>query len=181
MFWHKQDDQEAKWVRERIENEIPLSTFIASKKQESLRECCEHTAKGGLVGVISSRYCYYGGGYSFARLPEEKLEFLDLYLRLTKLGAQRFYLFGMSWKALEQIVYPKQGEVLVALSRMQKIGHLLGDPQLRNPYLPSLPPFKYLDSAQVEKIIQNTALVPALNQVARIDALFAEMPGRTLP
>lgn len=73
-------------------------------KERTLQACRDHLVEGGLIGIVSSRYAYLGAGYMFGQLPREKLDFIDLYRRLDLLGAQRFYILGMSQDGFESVV-----------------------------------------------------------------------------
>lgn len=125
-------------------------------KERTLQACRDRLAESGLIGIVSSRYAYHGAGYMFGQLPEEKLKFLDLYRRLDILGAQRFYILGISQDGFELIARRAHQEVT---------GH-----QTQTVH-------ELLSWEQIERVITKLRTNPGiagLETVARIDGIFAE-------
>lgn len=131
------------------------SNFTIDKKlkERTLQACRDHLVEGGLIGIVSSRYAYHGAGYMFGQLPEEKLKFLELYRRLDLLGAQRFYILGMSQDSFESVVI-RSYQVL----EPKKVGDLLSWKKI----------------AGVIGKLRTACGVERLDTIARIDGIFAE-------
>jgi hypothetical protein len=56
----------------------------------------QHLSPNGVLFIGSSRYAYHGAGYEFDRLPDEKIEFLDVIRRLKNMGAKKITVIGVS-------------------------------------------------------------------------------------
>ena len=145
----RQIDQERQQVEETFQGE----KYINQGKDAVLEACRRRLVPGGLIGIVSSRYAYRGAGYYFEDLPEEKVEFIDLYTKFTKLGAQRISLVGISQGTFKSAVMSSFENALDqeqnGLVSPAKINFVLS--KLHAPWQ-----------------------VPGFNTLARIDALFAE-------
>lgn len=54
-----------------------------------------HLSPNGVLFIASSRYAYHGAGYDFSKLPDEKIEFLDVIRRLKHMGAKKITVIGL--------------------------------------------------------------------------------------
>ena len=140
----------------RIEQAIKQAKIPQLGKEATLRVLPPHLAENGLIGFVSSRYSYRGGGYCFEDLPQEKSEFIDLYRKLVSLGATKIYLIGISSQNFEQII------------RRSLRG---GQKQKRKDKL------SLEEAMRVKRILDSDEFVPTpeFKSLARIDALFAEL------
>lgn len=68
-----------------------------------LQTSINHLTPKGVLYIGSSRYAYHGTGYSFDKLPEEKVEFLDVIRRLKHMGAKKLTVIGISSDELDRM------------------------------------------------------------------------------
>lgn len=122
-------------------------------KEKTLQACRDHLVEDGLIGIVSSRYAYLGAGYMFGQLPREKLDFIDLYRRLSLLGAQRFYILGMSQAGFESVV-TRSYQAL--------------DPKKEDDLL------SWRNITKVIGKLRSACGIERLDTIARIDGIFAE-------
>ncbi len=173
--------------------------FIDKEKDSILSSCGRALAANGILGIVSSRYSHHGAGFTYSQLPEEKLYFIDLFERFTRLGAKRIYLFGLSQNGFDEFLSlsrkasqdyidaqpPLSGKAIVFAPQMLREEEIqkVRD-QLRS--VSNLPPedicSRYASSEeerdyQVRRNKSNleaAASIKELNNIARIDAMFAE-------
>ncbi len=141
--------------RKLIDAEVCVEDYVSEGKDKTLGSCKAHIKKGGIIGIVSSRYAYWGGGYSFEDLPTEKAEFVDIYRKFTVLGAKRVYFVGMSQAVLRKCVAKAY-----SVSTDNPSDTL--NPQ---------------ESAYVEKLLGSSNL-PLKESVVNLDEVFAEEAGR---
>ncbi|MDO8429705.1 MAG: hypothetical protein Q7S88_03685 [Candidatus Daviesbacteria bacterium] len=172
---------------------ISSAEFVDRERSQVLKQCTSRLKPGGAVGFVSARYAFHGSGFSFNLLPEEKLVFLDLYTRLTKLGAKRVCLVGVTQKGFDEMLaaspLPDLSEIResfrgsgmkfpeVTVEKVEQVRD-----QLRR--IDNLPrettSVKYggnpdFSKKQVEESIELVKGIPEFEGLARIDALFAEI------
>ncbi|MFM2415145.1 MAG: hypothetical protein RI911_838 [Candidatus Parcubacteria bacterium] len=164
------------------------STFYDGEKDRAVTSCVASLAPHGLVGVVSSRYAFHGGGYSFDQLPYEKLQFMDLYDRLKRQGAKKFYAFGITPAGLstqvslsiaehesrgERVLHESEDHISVGM-----VERALTDqdamPQEPEYYQGRARGEEERERALFEDMRMRTKDAPLFQQLARIDALFAE-------
>ncbi len=142
------------------------------------------------VGVVSSRYAFHGAGFNYQNLPEEKLNFAELYTRLKALGAKKFYFVGLSQEGFSQLVTlststveqmkatedPGGLDLVLEPAKITAVREQLKDANA----LPNEDIFtKYGDDktfqlSQIQKFKSAASQEAAFAKLARIDALFAE-------
>ncbi len=162
-----------------------LVEFMDHEKEIILQSCKKHLTNNGLIGVVSSRYAFHGAGYDYSQLPDEKLSFVDVYDRFSRLGAKKIYLLGITQEGFDEMlkrsVEQRQTERNQLLSRelsQEKIASVRE--QLRDVSgLPREDTYsEYGDNPKYQKdringVIEATKNIPQLNRLARIDAIFA--------
>lgn len=160
-----------------------LVEFMDREKDEILHSCKEKLSKSGLIGIVSSRYAFHGAGYGYSQLPDEKLSFVDVYDRLQRLGAKKFYIIGVSQQGFDQMLersvqqYPaelkqfklKQEEINWIRERLKTVSNLPNEDVYS----------QYGDNPDYQKsrirgVQDATKDNSGLNALARIDAIFAE-------
>lgn len=133
------------------------------KKRLTLEACREMLLPGGLIGIVSSRYAYYGAGHFFEELPQERREFIEICKQLSALGATKFYIMGMSPPAFKLMVEGSQLEVTEEqLKKERDSEHVRILPSSR------------IDVIKQEMLSAISEDVDAFGRVCRIDALFAQ-------
>jgi hypothetical protein len=160
-----------------------LAEFMDKETDEILDSCKGKLSKNGLIGIVSSRYAFHGAGYEYSQLPDEKLSFVDVYDRLQRLGAKKFYIFGVSQEGFDQMLarsveqYPVEHEQFKL--KPEEINSVRE--QLRTVSdLPNEDVYsRYEDNQNYQKshiagVKDATEDISGLNAVARIDAIFAE-------
>jgi hypothetical protein len=164
---------------------------------QSILRTSRHLLKdNGMLGVVSSRYAYFGSEYAFDHYVDEKLSFIDVYADMVQLGAKSIYVFGMSHNGLDFMIerelvlselFPDRTEERLDsyhLSEMtiRKIQNQLLTPDSINlqERLDLLPPESDRRTEQVrfENAIAIASQSRELHKIARIDAIFAEFRGR---
>ncbi len=149
----------------------------------------EGLVPGGVIGVVSSRYAFHGGGYGFSDLPTEKVHMLDLYDKLARLGTTKVTLIGVTQEGLSRIVersiqltreklapgqesyyYLENDEISLILAQLNQADTLPFENEL---YYGENSPFV---TARARELRELAAKTPEFSQLARIDALFAEFP-----
>ena len=72
---------------------------------EVLSRVKDHVNPGGFIYVGSSRFAYHGAGYEFGDYPKEKLSQLDLMAQMTKLGARKIMVIGVTNDRMRDILH----------------------------------------------------------------------------
>ncbi len=174
---------------ERKEGVPPFNEFVDKEKDAILRACRSALVEGGMIGMISSRYAYHGAGYPFEKLPDEKVAFLDVIMRLSRLGAKKIMLVGLSPEGLRRVVaeslrsrkeydvkFPDWVQTEIKQEEIEEIVRQLTDFDA----LPAEDPMtRYLNESewrntQRAKILEFASKVERVRNIARIDGLFAE-------
>ena len=176
------------------ENEKTFVEFMEDEKHKILKASKEHLTENGLFGVCSSRYAFHGEGVSFGYIPDEKLHFVELYYDLVRLGAKEIYLVGMSQDGFDKVFERSKENPVNDLESYKTSVERFGifelsetdidgvREQLRS--VDNLPRSDCYSESPIHtggeyrrqyllEIIEATKDVPELNQLARIDALFA--------
>lgn len=162
-----------------------LIKFMDREKDKILRSCKEQLTVNGLIGVVSSRYAFHGAGYSYSQLPEEKLSFIDVFDRLQRLGAKRIYLFGITQRSFDEMLvrsskaYPPEDdkdklpqETVESVREQLKTVFNLSREDIYLRY--RIKSESKYQKARIDSIVEATKNTPELNNLARIDAIFAE-------
>ncbi len=173
-----------------------LSEFMDRAKTDILGKCVKALAPDGKIGFVSSRYAFHGAGYSFGRLPDEKLDFLELARRMEALGAKKLRVIGLSaegwrelleksWKASEDslasLAGPAEGRytpTLLEEAQVEEVSAQLQDAARLKPEN-LYTEFGDPESIGWQKVYNRQTLEyaksrPEFGNVARIDALVAE-------
>jgi hypothetical protein len=172
---------EAKYYNKQDKTES-LVEFIDKEKDGILGACKKRLARDGMIGIVSSRYAFHGSGFNYYELPEEKLNFIDLYDRLRRLGAKKFHIFGVSQAGFDQMLKRSIAQ------NQQEYGQNINQDkvaairdQLKDSS--SLPPediySKFGGNPEYQKsrirgVKEAAKDISGINELARIDAIFAE-------
>ncbi|HBO11058.1 TPA: hypothetical protein DD448_03900 [Candidatus Collierbacteria bacterium] len=159
-----------------------MNRYMSEQKDFILSNCVKRLSPKGVVGIVSPRYAFHGGGYNFNSLPEEKMVFFDAMERLSRLKAKKFYMVGLSREGVRKVIdfslkVIQQGRVPILNSvEIEEVVNQLADVNK----LPVEDVYsRYGDdkSYQLERNQRVKQFVidhPELHGVARIDAIFAE-------
>lgn len=149
-------------------------------EQEKIIEICRAICNsGGIIGIISSRYAFHGGGETYPKYPREKLVFLDLYDRLRRAGAKKIYMVGMSQQGLDNLIvesYKRLSAVarkLMSMDEIMKIQRQLNTPTDIDVADAIYNPDEF-EQQSAELMINSLKDCPELSKLARIDGIFAE-------
>ncbi len=150
-----------------------LLPFMDEEKNKILKACKEHLTPNGVMGIISSRYAFHGAGYSFDQYPDEKLSFVDLYSRFMDLGAKKIYIVGLSQEGLDKLL-PREEEfdekTKIIRNQLKSCKNL----PIVDLYINIGSDHDGFEKELIKKTLGKVGEIPALDKIARIDAIFAE-------
>ncbi len=156
--------------------------FVSNEQTKILNVCKKHLTGNGLIGVVSSRYAFHGAGWDFRSLPEEKLSFVELVFRLKEQGAKEICLVGISQKRFDELltdsqkiqdgkqtIWPlKADEISKIRSHLRTVSALPSEDAVSQ--FGDDPTYR---KNELHEVINSLKDVQALNDLARIDAIFA--------
>lgn len=76
---------------------IPLDQIrdmVSQEKDNIFQVCSTLLQQDGLLGIVSARYSFWGGGFSVSDYDHEMISFIDVIRRGFETGAQNVYIFG---------------------------------------------------------------------------------------
>lgn len=173
---------EAKY-HDRPDKTETLVEFMDKEKDEILNSCKRQLSKGGLIGVVSSRYAFHGAGYGYTQLPEEKICFTDVYDRFQRLGAKKIYLFGISQNGFDRMLEQSIEQCSKEHEKFKLQKEEIDSVREKLRFVSNLPDediyTRYGDNPDYQKkrlcnVKEATKNISGLNEIARIDAIFAE-------
>lgn len=109
LFWGSWDTEGA-WtvdnamigntVKKRLEKQDPktpqtvITQKVSEEKDAILGACRKILSRNGLIGIVSARYSFLGGGFNYHSFDHEMISHLDVVRRGADLGANKIHIFG---------------------------------------------------------------------------------------
>lgn len=173
----------------------PLYDYLDREKSMVLQASRDQLTDTGVIGVVSSRYAFHGGGSNYSQLSDEKLSFIDLFMKLKTLGAKKVTMIGLSQEGFDQLVETSVSQNEQQIAQYAPRWNEEDNPsfsydglyavreQLRSPSRITVDetynymPVEWNPAGHIQRLktaAQQAEQVPVFSQLARIDAMFAE-------
>lgn len=195
LFWGSWDTAGAGDVNQMIGNTVyvrekqkdPLCrpdhvrASVSRERDRVMAACFSVLAPAGIVGVVSSRYSFFGGGFGYTHFDHEMLSFIDAIRRGRDQGATHIYVLGRSREETEALLRRERERMERSkffapwdVKRVTELSERMGSPL----EFPDVVPDSFLTQSDVALAYEVWHAFPQHEDIGHIDAIFMTAAGR---
>lgn len=150
---------------------------VSTERDAIVRACKAVLAPKGLIGMVSARYSFFGGGFGYTHFDHEMVSFLDALRRGFDHGALQATMLGQTRTAVREMLLAETQQMekhkLYSRSDIDR-PRILAQRMEQQLTFPNTIPDSFLPSQDVHRANELWTNIPQHTDIGHIDAVFME-------